>query len=78
MMRKIIYLLLIVFMGALLGGPLMARPKKKHRTKSKTHAVVRKKATKKKVRVKQVFQPVYDIEGNEIDAMNMFTGVFTL
>lgn len=67
MMRKIIYLLLIVFMGALLGGPLMARPKKKHRTKSKTHAVVRKKATKKKVRVKQVFQPVYDIEGNEIN-----------
>ena len=72
-MKKLIYLLVILFVGAALCEPLMAKPKKRVRTKAKVHAVAKKKkkkATPSRAKAKPrpaVVEPVFDADGDEVN-----------
>ena len=68
-----IYLLVMLFVGAALCEPLMAKPKKRSRTKAKVHVVAKKKKKKAasvKAKAKPrpaAVEPVFDADGDEVN-----------
>lgn len=66
-MRKTIYLLLFVLACMIVCEPSGAKPKKKRRTKAKTHVVTRKKTVSRQKKTLRIVEPLLDANGDIIN-----------